>query len=257
MNQIKSMLAGSELIRVLGVGRVLHHNILQMIGIQGGFHGVWFDLEHVGNSVENLEVACLAAKAHGLDSFCRIAPTDYAIVTRCLEAGASGVMAAQIFSAAQAEEFVTWAKFHPRGARGLNVGGADAGFASMPIAEFCETANRDNFVAIQIETTGALEECEQIAAIDGVDMLFVGPSDLSQSLGVIGDFMNQKCLDAIDRVAAACRNHGKSWGAVSASPEHAAMMVDKGCRMLSPASDVKIVNAGIQSVKNQYKSFFE
>ena len=87
-------------------------------------------------------------------------------------------------------------------------------------------------------------------------MLFVGPSDLSQSLGVTGDFMNTVCLEAIDRVAAACRTHGKSWGAVSANPEHADMLVEKGCRMLSPASDVKIVNSGIQSVKQQYRRFF-
>lgn len=254
---IRERLANDELVLVAGCGRVMHHNLIQILGVQGGFHALWFDHEHVGFSIENLEVATLAARSHGLDCFVRIAPTDYALVTRCLEAGGQGVMAAQIFSAQQAEEFVRWAKFQPRGMRGLNTGGQDAGFGSLKPAEFCEQANRETFVAIQIETLQSVDECEQIAAIDGVDLLFVGPSDLSQSLGVTGEFFHPKCLEAIDRVQAACRKHGKHWGAVSVSPEHADMLIEKGCRMLSPTADVKIVTAGVQSVKNSYAKYFK
>src|SRR5690606_20619941 len=125
-----------------------------------------------------IELAVIAGRSVGLDSFVRIAPTDYAVVTRCLETGAGGVMAAQIRSAEHAEEFVRWAKFAPRGARGLNTGGFDGGFGNRSPADFTAGANRDSFVAIQIETLGAVEECDAIAAIDGVDHLFVGPADL-------------------------------------------------------------------------------
>lgn len=256
MEHIKQKLAAGEMVLVSGMGRVLHQNLLQILGIQGGFDGVWFDHEHVGFSMENLEVATLAIRSVGMENFVRIAPTDYALVTRCLEAGAGGMMAAQIHSAEQAEEFVTWTKFAPRGCRGLNTSGYDGGFASLAPAEFCKIANEKTFLAIQIETLGALEECDQIAAIDGVDLLFVGPSDLSQSLGVTGDFFNPKCLEAIDRVSAACRNHGKTWGAVCASPEHADMMTEKGCLMLSPSSDTKIINAGVQAIKQTYEKYF-
>ena len=256
MQHIKDRLGRNELVVVFSAGRLLHHNLVQIVGIQGGFDGVWFDHEHVGFSLERLEVAALAARSQGLDSFVRIAPTDYALVTRCLEAGAGGIMAAQVFSAEQAEQIVRWTKFFPRGARGLNVGGWDARFATVPPAEFCERSNRETFLAIQIETLPAVEECEAIAAIDGVDLLFVGPSDLSQALGVTGQFFDEKCLQAIDGVSAACRNQGKHWGAVCVSPEHAEMLVEKGCRMLSPTSDVKLVNAGVQSVKREYGRYF-
>lgn len=256
MQKIKEKLSAGEMVMVSGMGRVLHHNLLQTMGIQGGFDGVWFDHEHVGFSIENLEVSALAARSEGMESFVRIAPTDYALVTRCLEAGTGGIMAAQIHSAEQAEEFVQWAKFAPRGSRGLNVGGYDARFATIPPAQFCKEANENTFVAIQVETLGAVEECDAIAAIEGVDLLFVGPSDLSQALGVTGDFFNEKCLAAIDRVAAACKNHGKTWGAVCVNPEHADMLADKGCLMLSPTSDVKIINAGIQSIKQTYGKYF-
>lgn len=256
MERIKQKLAAGEMVMVSGMGRVLHHNLLQILGIQGGFDGVWFDHEHVGFSMENLEVAALAVRSVGMESFVRIAPTDYALVTRCLEAGAGGMMAAQIHSADQAEEFVTWTKFAPRGCRGLNTSGYDGHFASLAPAEFCKGANEKTFLAIQIETLGALEECDQIAAIDAVDLLFVGPSDLSQALGVTGDFFNPKCLEAIDRVSAACKKHGKTWGAVCVSPEHADMMTEKGCLMLSPTSDTKIINAGVQAIKQTYGRYF-
>lgn len=254
---IKQRLANNELVRVIGVGRVLHHNLVQMIGIQGGFHGLWFDHEHVGFSMENLEVAALAARSQGLDNFVRIAPTDYALVTRCLEAGGGGIMAAQVFSAEQAEQIVRWTKFAPRGNRGLNTGGWDGRFATIAPAEFCERANRETFLAIQIETLPAVEQCDAIAAIDGVDLLFVGPSDLSQSLGVTGEFFHPRCLEALDAVAAACRKHGKHWGAVTVSPQHAEMLLKKGCKMLSPTSDAKIINAGIQAVKQQFAGIFK
>ena len=253
---IKQRLARNEVMVIAAAGRVMHHNIIQMIGIHGGFHAIWFDLEHMDYSTEKLEIGTLAARSQGMDSFVRLAPTDYASVTRVLEAGAGGVMAAQIRSAAEAEEFVKWAKFAPRGWRGLNTVGWDAQFARIPPAQFAEKANRESFVAIQIETAEALQDCDAIAAIDGVDLLFVGPADLSQNLGVIGDFMNPKCLAALDRVSAACKKHGKPWGVVPINPEYAAMCIEKGCRMISVCHDVKIINAGIESIKSTYKKYF-
>lgn len=249
-------LNNGETVLSLAVGRVLHHNILQMIGLGGDFHGVWLDMEHVGMTTPELEIATLACRAYGMDSFCRVAPTDYATVTRCLEAGSGGVMAAQIFTADQAEQFVQWSKFAPRGNRGLNTGGYDARFTTLPAAEFTRKANAETFVLIQIETLSSVDQCDAIAAIDGVDALFIGPADLSQSLGVTGQFFHEKCLAAIDRVAAACRNHGKHLAAVAFNPEHAAMLHEKGCRLLSPGNDVRVVQAGLQAIKRDFTDLF-
>lgn len=256
MRTYRERLDAGETVASLAVGRVLHHNTLQMIGMSGGFHGVWFDMEHVGLSTEQLEISTLACRAYGLDSFCRVAPTDYATVTRCLEAGAGGVMAAQIFTAEQAEQFVQWAKFAPRGCRGLNTGGVDARFTMMPAAEFTAKANAETFVLIQIETLSSVEQCEEIAAIDGVDALFIGPADLSQSLGVTGQFFHEKCLAAIDKVAAACRNHKKHLAAVAFNPEHAQMLHDKGCRLVSPGNDVRVIQAGLRAIKSEFSNIF-
>ena len=256
MDTIKQRLGRGEILKVAAVGRIVHHNLIQMLGIHGGFEALWFDQEHMDFPTEKLEVGTLACRAMGMDSFVRLAPTDYAVVTRALEAGAGGVMAAQVHSAAEAEQIVKWAKFHPRGYRGLNTAGWDARFATVPPAKFAEQSNRESFIAIQIETAEALAECEQIAAIDGVDLLFLGPADMSQNLGVIGDFMNPKCLAAIDQISAACAKHKKPWGVVPVNPEYAEMCVSKGCRMLSVGADVRIINAGIDSIKKAYGKFF-
>lgn len=257
MQRIKEKLANGQLVRVAGVGRMMHPNFIQMLGMNGGFDGVWLDHEHTGFAMENLEVATITARSVGLECFVRIAPTDYAIVTRCMEAGGGGVMAAQIFNAAQAEQFVRWAKFAPRGNRGLNSGGYDGRFSSLPLKDFAEKANRESFIAIQIETRESVDDVDAIAAIDGVDHLFIGPSDLSQALGVTGDFFHPDCLAALDKVAAACRKHGKTWGAVTPNPKHCEMLYEKGCRLLSPTNEIRVVNAGIASVKQQFAKFFD
>ena len=256
-DSLKTRLSRGELVHVFAVSRLFHHNMIQMLGMRGKFAGFWIDYEHAGLSTSEMEIATIAGRSVGLDSFVRIPPTDYALVTRCLESGAGGVMAAQIHSAAQAEEFVQWAKFAPRGHRGLNAGGYDGGFGTRSPQDFTERANRDSFVAIQIETLGSLEECDAIAAIDGVDLLFVGPSDLSQALGVTGDFLHPSCLEALDQVSAACRNHGKTWGAVTTSPEHAAVLVEKGCTMISALNDIRLANAGIDAMLQRFHEVFE
>jgi 2-dehydro-3-deoxyglucarate aldolase/4-hydroxy-2-oxoheptanedioate aldolase len=231
---------------------MFHHNLVHYLGMAGGFDGFWIDVEHGGLTTHDIEIAATAGMAHDLDCFVRIPPTDYATVTRCFESGATGVMAAQIKSAEEAEEFVRWAKFAPRGRRGLNPLGFDGRFGTIPLGDFAEQANRDTFVAIQIETAQAVEEADGIAAVDGVDLLFVGPSDLSQAVGVIGDFTGDASIAAVDRVAAACRAHDKQWGAVTPNPEYATMLIDKGCTLISPVNDVKLVTTGLATMKDAY-----
>lgn len=256
MESMKNRLANGEKLVVFAVGRMFHPNIIQYLGMMGDFDGFWIDTEHSGLTTADVEVAVMAGRAHGLDTFVRVPPTDYATVTRCFESGTGGVMAAQITSAEHAEEFVRWSKFAPRGHRGLNPLGYDGAFGSIPLAEFAEKANRDTFVAVQIETAGAIAQVEEIAAIDGIDLLFVGPSDLTQALGITGDFMHPDSIAAIDRVATACRANGKTWGAVTPTPAFATLVADKGCTLICPTNDVKLVAAGLVKVKDDFSAIW-
>lgn len=144
----------------------------------------------------------------------------------------------------------------PRGDRGLNSGGFDARYTFKPLAEFTRDANDENFVLIQIETLGALDEVDRIAAIDGVDMLFLGPADMSQALGHTGQVNHEKVWEAIESISAACRKHGKTWGTVPSGPEYARRCVDKGCRMLTVASEIVALRRGVEALKEEYGGLF-
>jgi len=256
MNRFRDSLAAGELVRVFAFGRMADPVTIDLFGLAGGFHGFWLDQEHCGLTYRQIETAAVSARANGFDCFVRMAPTDYALVTQNLEAGAGGVMAAQIRSAEHAEQFVTWAKFAPRGMRGMNTSGRDGDYTHKSQQQFARDANRDQFLAMQIETLGALEEADAIAAIDGVDVLFVGPSDLSQALGVLGQFSHPRLLEALDRVSAACRRHGKHWGTVAPTQEYTRRCYDMGCRMLSLSTDVVALRQGIEVAREAYRELF-
>src|SRR5437773_1180406 len=186
--RLRELLSRGKLVKVFGVGQLCHAKLVEIIGQQSGFDAVWLDQEHAALSIAQIEHACLAARATGLDSFVRLAPTDYATVMRPLEAGAGGVMAAQVRSADQAREVVRWAKFHPLGLRGVNGTGVDGRYGTMPPPAYFAKANAETFVAIQIEHIDAVNEVEAIAAIPDVDVLFIGPADLGQSIGLVGQW---------------------------------------------------------------------
>ncbi len=248
----KQRLANGDTLRVFAVGRIVHPVVIEMFGLAGGYDGFWIDAEHVALNTEQIVTLAVAGRANGFDCFVRIAPVGYSQVTQCLETGAGGVMAAQIHSADEAEQFVRWAKFAPRGTRGLNAGGRDAEYTHKPAARFVEEANRELLTAVQIETTGAVEEVEAIAALDDVDLLFVGPADLSLALGCVGDFHHERLWEAIGRVAAACRKYGKPWGAVTPDPKFAQRAREQGCRMLTVGNEVLCLRRGIEAFQNAF-----
>lgn len=252
----KQLLAGEELIPTFGLARVIHPVIVDMFALAGGYRGFWIDQEHAFVSSEQVMMLALAARANDMDCFVRMPPSGYWQVTQALEAGAGGVMGAQIHSADHAREFTSWAKFAPAGTRGINSGGRDAHYTHKPLAQFAVDANRDSFVAIQIETLGALQDADAIAAIDGVDLLFIGPADLSLVLGVVGQFHHEKLWEAIGRVAAACRRHGKGWGAVVPDPKFADRAIELGCRMPTIGNDSLTIRRGIESLKTTFGNQF-
>jgi 2-dehydro-3-deoxyglucarate aldolase/4-hydroxy-2-oxoheptanedioate aldolase len=252
----KEMLAKDQVICTFALARVVHPVVIEMYGLAGGYHGFWLDGEHVTLNTEQMVAMALAGRANGFDSFARIPPVGYWQVTQCLESGIGGVMAAQIHCASQAEEFVKWAKFAPRGTRGLNLGGRDGNYTHKSPADFVVDANRETFVAIQIETTGSVDDVDEIAGIEGVDLLFVGPADLSLALGVVGQFHHDKLWEAIGQVAAACKKHGKSWGAVTPDPKFAERAVEMGCRMPTIGNDVLTLRRGVEALKASFSAQF-
>jgi 2-keto-3-deoxy-L-rhamnonate aldolase RhmA len=250
--RLKELLAQGRLVKVFGLGQLCYPKIIEIVGLQGGYDAVWLDQEHAGLSIEQIEHGVRAARGVGLDSFVRLAATDYATVMRPLEAGAGGIMAAQVRNARQTEEIVRWAKFHPQGLRGVNSTGVDGCYGTVPLKEYLTRANAETFLAIQIEHVEALEDVERIAAVANIDLLFIGPADLAQSLGIIGDWENPRLWQACEHVARAARDHGIHWAILPPNPAYARRCVDLGCRMLSIGLDTWAVQRGLKAFQAEY-----
>jgi 2-keto-3-deoxy-L-rhamnonate aldolase RhmA len=231
------------------IGQLCDPKVVEICGLSGHFDIVWFDQEHVGLTIPQIEQAARAARAVGVPSFVRLYAQNHTDVMRPLEAGSDGIMAAMVKSAAETRKIVEWARFYPEGMRGINGSGVDGlygGYASRDA--YYEEANRRAFVAIQIETAEAVAEVEEIAKVPGVDMLFVGPADLSQALGIPGQFEHPKLWEAVSKVAKACQAAGIPWSALAVGAPMGQKFIDLGCRVLTHSVDVWMFRSGIDQL---------
>jgi 4-hydroxy-2-oxoheptanedioate aldolase len=167
------------------------------------------------------------------------------------------VMIAQVRTLAEVEQAVSWAKYPPMGQRGMFSGNAETRYGQVDIATHVGTANRDRWVSIQIETVESVEIVDKIAATKGVDWLFVGPADLSVTLGVPGDFMHPKCIEALKRVAAGAKKAGKAWGILSRDPEHARVCRELGCQLFSIIGDIDCIRVGLETLEKRFADLMD
>ena len=199
-----------------------------------GYDCIWLDLEHRDLSI--LHVQSLIASAHrcNIDVMVRPPTADKVRLYRYLEEGAAGLLIPQVSDAQQAAALVAAAKFPPLGERGIDNAGLDADYAIHPVEAYVDWANRETFLAVQIETVEGVRNVGEIAATPGVDMLFVGPGDLGFRLN---QSQESSLEDAVAQVAAACRKHNKPWGCPALEPDLLAQRYDQGARFLVAASD--------------------
>ena len=149
-----------------------------------------------------------------------------------------------------------WAKFWPRGERGVNGGNRDGRFGLVPLAEYTARANAETFIGVQIETPGALDSVAEIAAIPDVDLLFVGPSDLSQVLGVHRRLREPPVPRGDRGDRRSVRGRRQAVGHLLARPGLRRADAEWGCQLFVVAADIHVVHAGIRDVKDRYASFF-
>jgi len=235
-SRVLRKLRAGETAKCTSMSRVTEPWLAEVIG-RSGFDVIWFDLEHRSHNYHMIDPISLACRATGIDLMVRIRKSGYDSVMRALEFGANGIMVPHCRSAEEARQWVEWAKFPPAGKRGLDGAGADADWGFAPLLDHIRHANEQTFVVLQIEDREAVEQIEEIAAVPGFDVLFVGPGDLSLSYGVPGETQHPLLEAAIDRIAAACGRHGKWWGTVTGHPARAQNILDRGGRFLAVPGD--------------------
>lgn len=216
------------------------------LAAQAGAEFAIFDLEHTGWSMETLRTLLAAAVPASLVPLVRVPATEYHFIARALDLGALGIMAPMVESAAQAAKLVESAKYPPQGRRGAAFGVAHDDYTGGDVVEKMHSANQQTLLIAQIETVAGLEHVRDIAAVEGIDVLWIGHFDLANSLGIPGQFDHPRFREAVDRVLQACREHGRAPGFMAGDVAAGKRLLDDGFRMLAYSGDLWLYQAALR-----------
>lgn len=213
---------------------------------RAGYDWLLIDLEHGGATEADLVGLIQATELGGAAPLVRPQSGERLRIGRALDLGAAGIMVPRLEAAAEATEAVTFLRYPPAGVRGVALRARGARLGTVP-HDAVATIHEGIVGIVQIESAGALREANAIAAIEGVDVLFVGPADLTHSLGIPGQFGSDEYVAALDTVVAACRAHGKSAGILVYDPVLVPDLLDRGFRFIGIGADGALVADGAKA----------
>jgi 2-keto-3-deoxy-L-rhamnonate aldolase RhmA len=198
---------------VLGtiISEIRNPNVAYMLA-QAGFEYFILDNEHGSYSSETVANMIAAARGAEISIIVRIPEIRRETILKPLDAGAAGLLVPQVHTPEQAEDVVRFSKYPPDGDRGVGLRRPHSRYARVNAAEYLKQVNSNLFIAVQAESKEAIKNADKIAAVDGVDCVFVGPFDLSVSLGIPGEINHPREAEAIERVIDACKKNNKTAG---------------------------------------------
>ncbi len=250
-NKVRQRIAADE-VAVSMIVRLVHSIEIATVAKACGFDSLYVDLEHCSFSMQTTSQICIAALDVGVTPFVRVPSHASEWVSRVLDGGAMGVIAPHVSGAADARAVVRGAKFPPFGERSVSIGTPQLRFRNWPLPEARAVMNRETTVVAMIETTDALARADEIAGVEGVDIVMIGTNDLCADMGIDGQFEHQKVRDAYARVIEACRKHGKATGVggLASKPKLIEELVLAGARYVSSGADLSfILSAGAARAK--------
>lgn len=221
------------------------------VGMAGkiGYDCVWLDAEHKPVNDDLIRECMYAATIYDCDTVVRILKHSYASYFRPLEDGATGVMVPHCMTQADAEVAVRNTKFFPVGLRGMDFSGLGSDFMATPAEEIISHSLQHTFTMLQIEDIEALDNLDAIASTPGVDILFVGPADLTQSAKKFGVYSPTFMEEVYVKVQKATEKHANLyWGTSVGSPELAKHVYDHGARFINVKGDFSAVYNGFSTV---------
>ncbi len=211
---------------------------------RAGFDWIVLDLEHGMGSEAELHGQLLAIQATPTAALVRVASAERLRVGRALDLGADGLMIPRLESVSEVSDTIAWMRYPPAGIRGVAPSTRGAGYGQRSHPQMSEV-NGKVLGVFQIESMVAVEAAGRLASIDGVDVLFVGPADLSHSMGIPGQIEAPAFVAALDHVVAACRTHGKAAGILLRDPDAVPAAFAQGFRFLGVGSDSGMLTSGV------------
>lgn len=210
--------------------------LVEMLGL-AGFDFAVIDCEHAAFSGETVGQLMRAAESAGIPALVRVRANDPGAILEALDLGASGLHVPQVAAPADALRAVRASKFPPHGSRGFNPFVRAARYGATPVEEFRRDADQDTLLVLHLEAQESLESIEQIVAVPGFDVAFLGPYDLSQTLGIPGEVTHPRVREAMRAIVRAARPHGVAVGCFANDPEQARLWLAEGVACLAYSVD--------------------
>lgn len=253
MYQLKKRLREGGLVVGTIISEVRNPNVAYMLA-QCGFDFFILDNEHGTYSSETVSNIIAAARGAGISVIVRIPEIRRATILKPLDSGAAGLLVPQVNTVDQAKEIIKHAKYPPAGDRGVALRRAHSLYGKPAAAEYLKQANEDTFIAVQAESTKAIENLEEIVSVPGIDCIFVGPFDLSVSLGIPGQVTHPREVEAIDKILEVCQKHNSVAGILMFDLAALKPLVEKGMRFVAYSSDISLLAdaaaKGVVELKN-------
>jgi 2-keto-3-deoxy-L-rhamnonate aldolase RhmA len=235
--------------------RVCRNPIITNIAKNAGLDFVMLDMEQGSYSYETLADIFMAARSLGLATFVRVPELARGYVSRALDLGVNGVMSPMIETVEQAKMLVEWSKYTPVGNRGMSPCGGHTGYKKeTDICGMMARLNEETLAIAQIETAMGVDAADEIASVEGIDVLLVGPNDLSVSLGCPGDLNCEKEQEAILKVAEACKKNGKIFG-IHGGGNLLEKWIQHDLRFIMSSTDFEMIDKGMKGLYESCKKF--
>ena len=221
---------------------------------RGGMDFLIIDTEHGPIDIHSAQDMCIAADNVGAAPIVRVGENEEWLILRALDIGSAGVQIPQINTVDDARKAVNAAKYDPVGERGLSIFTRAGDYFEHEGEGFTEKQNDDTVVVVHIECQRGLDNLDEIMTVDGIDVLFLGPYDISQSLGMPGQVRDKKVEDALRRAATDARSQGRAVGSYAKDVDMGKWLLDIGVQYLSINVDATIYMQACRSIVEQLEA---
>lgn len=255
-NKTKAKLKRGEIVIGHFILEFATPGIGQMIA-NAGYDYIIFDMEHSSFTQENIRQAILSSKAAGITPIVRVQDTEYFLMSRPLDAGAQGLMIPRVETRDQVLKIMESTKYPPSGIRGTAFGIAHDDYKGGDIGLGIKRANEEILIIVQTETAKSVDNVDQILSVEGVDVAWIGQSDMTVSLGIPGQYDHPKFLKALDKILNACAKYNVAPGYIPITVKEAIAMIEKGFRCIAYSADVFLYSYALKEGMRQIKEYLD
>ncbi|MGB9458342.1 MAG: aldolase/citrate lyase family protein [Bryobacteraceae bacterium] len=219
-----------------------------------GFDYVFIDMEHGSYNLETVHDMIIASELVDITPIVRVTELQYGLCSRLLDQGAQGIILPRVEEPRLLEQALSWLRFPPVGQRGYGVNATMIEYETASMPEVIEHQNSQILAVVQFETTAALERADELLSVKGVDVVMVGPSDLSISLGIPGQVEHPLLVESVQRLIEQCNHHGAVPGIQTRGVSMAKAWIERGMRFVGAAAEHVLLLEKARETVSQLRS---